>query len=107
MVGLPTVLSDGETMVVCYGDDVYLCRDFFLKNTSISIDTPYFEEDILGNKSHQYSCGLCIATIDLSFTGHDFERIKKEDLKIGKDLFNNLTVNELLSLIKTKLKERK
>lgn len=89
MDGFPTVLSDGETMAVCYGDSVYLLKQPYMKSFSASY------------------CGCSRMELDLTFAMNNFELIPKEDLKIGKDLFNNLTVNELLSLIKTKLKQRK
>lgn len=107
MDDFPTVLSDGKTMAICYGDSVYLCRDFYLKSTAISVDRPQMEFcDLLG-EHRQCFAGRESATIDLSIGGVKFELIPREELKIGKDLFNNLTVNELLNLIKTKLKQRK
>lgn len=101
----PSILCDGKTLAVVHEDEVWVWDDYLLKSLTCSMDNDLV--DCIGLYGETFKIpGLIDFSLDLNFRIGPPKRINKSDLKIGKDLFNNLTVNELISIIKSKIKQR-
>lgn len=101
----PSILCDGKTLVVVHGEEVYVWDDYWLNSLDYNVYNEFIDcYNLVGG--HVKAPLLMDSSLSLNFKIGKPKVINKRYLKIGKDLFNNLSVNELLGIIKSKLKGR-
>lgn len=107
MFGNSGIIGNGKIIAVCCWDDtsIYLIKDPYLTNVTLGVNHNIIEHELFGVR-HRESLGLLDLNFDMSLRGREIEILKNEPGLIQRLLTEDVTIRQMVRLVREKLGER-